>query len=385
MRIAKLTGFLALILLVIFFAACERKVVVENGAITNDEGQALPAFVGSPVCSTCHAGTYEDFIKTGHPYKLNKASEARIPGYYPYTVIPGVPDLAPINGDWDNVSYVIGGHRWKARFIDLQGYIITGLAVQYNFETEEWVAYHSSDSLGTKKYDCGTCHTTNYKPEGNQDGLPGLVGTWDAGGIQCEECHGNGSFHVKDPYNVQMTIDRSSNACGQCHVRGTPYMIPASGDFVKHHEQYNEIVGSKHGPIDCVECHDPHKTLHPSEPNREDAIRQQCESCHFDQALAYRNSEIDDHPDNDVECIDCHMPRLAKSAVGQTDILDGDVRTHVFTVNTEADAEQFYTIGSNKFSNPYLTLNYMCKSCHSDKDQEWMAANAHQVHKHDES
>jgi long-chain acyl-CoA synthetase len=27
-------------------------------------------------------------------------------------------------------------------------------------------------------FTCGACHTTGYVPDGNQDGLPGLVGKW---------------------------------------------------------------------------------------------------------------------------------------------------------------------------------------------------------------
>ncbi len=378
MRALKLSGAILLAVIVAYFAACERKVVVEGGGADGD--QATASFVGSAACSlsACHGDIYASFIKTGHPYKLNKSSDARQPGYYPYGDLPGPPDV--INNDWNQVSYVIGGHRWKARFIDLEGYIVTdSFEAQYNIETEEWVGYEGDKALGTLPYKCGPCHMTGYRPGGHQDDLPGMVGTWDAGGIHCEECHGNASLHVKDPYDSRMTVDRSSALCGKCHVRGTPYMIPASGDFVKHHEQFNEILGSKHAILDCVDCHDPHQSLHPDEVNREDAIRHECSSCHWDYAVSFEASEID-HADHDVMCIDCHMPRAAKSAVGVTRILDGDVRSHIFTMNTAADAEQFYTVGSSKFANPYLTLDYMCKKCHEDKDQEWMAGTQQLIH-----
>jgi hypothetical protein len=123
-------------------------------------------------------------------------------------------------------SYVVGGYGWKARFIDQEGYIITGdedAATQYNLENktlrmdDEWVPYYAGEE---KPYDCGGCHTTGYIPEGNHDGLPGLIGTWAEDGIGCEECHGPGSNHVNDPYQVSATIDRDSELCGQCHTRG---------------------------------------------------------------------------------------------------------------------------------------------------------------------
>jgi Outer membrane cytochrome MtrC/MtrF-like, domains II/IV/Cytochrome c554 and c-prime len=367
-----IAGTVLLVAAAILTLGCERKIINEGGV-----AGPIASYVGSATCgnSGCHEDIYESFVKTGHPFKLNTAFDAQKAGYYPFGDLPGPPDI--INNAWSAVSYVIGGHRWKARFVDLDGYIVTGDAVQYNLETEEWVGYHSDEAIGTKPYDCGPCHTTGYSPVGNQDGLAGMVGTWDEGGIHCEECHGNGSFHVQDPRNVDMVIDRSMSMCGQCHVRGTPFSIPASGGFVKHHEQYNEILGSKHSSLECVQCHDVHKTLHPSEPNREEAIRVDCESCHWRDADSYVNSDID-HYGQGVECIGCHMPQAAKSAVGVTRILDGDVRSHIFTVNTRPDAQQFTEDGA--FANPYLTLDYMCKKCHEDKDQAWMSTNALRMH-----
>ena len=49
---------------------------------------------------------------------------------------------------------------------------------------ENWVPYHAGEE---KPYNCGTCHTTGYVPEGNQDDMPGMIGTWAEDGIGCEE------------------------------------------------------------------------------------------------------------------------------------------------------------------------------------------------------
>ena len=56
------------------------------------------------------------------------------------------------------------------------------------------VAYHAGEE---KPYNCGTCHTTGYNPEGENE-LPGIVGTWAEPGIRCEECHGPGAGHVDE-------------------------------------------------------------------------------------------------------------------------------------------------------------------------------------------
>ncbi len=48
---------------------------------------------------------------------------------------------------------------------------------QYNLEDGSQVAYHGSDPMGTKQYDCGRCHTTGWVSTDDgaspKDGLPG--------------------------------------------------------------------------------------------------------------------------------------------------------------------------------------------------------------------
>ena len=108
-----------------------------------------PQYVGSEACAECHEETYNVFMGSGHPYKLTKV-ESGVPPEYPFTELPGPPD----GYSWDDISYVIGGYNWKARFVDQDGYIITGdenATTQYNFYNEElelgddWVAYHPGE------------------------------------------------------------------------------------------------------------------------------------------------------------------------------------------------------------------------------------------------
>ncbi len=336
-------------------------------------------YVGSSTCATCHETIYSDFVKSGHPYKLNKAADAQQPGYYPFGDLEGPPD----GYTWDQVSYVIGGFRWKARFIDLNGYIITGedaeATTQWNLPTNddpepEWVGYHAGEK--NVEYNCGPCHMTAYNPVGNQDGLPGMVGTWEFGGIQCEECHGAGEQHTQDPRGVQMVVERSNHACGKCHIRGDVGDIPASGGFVKHHEQWNELFSSKHASIGCVDCHDPHKGLHEKNPDRAAAIKSKCESCHFKEAGNFAKSDLPMYGEG-VTCLDCHMPKAAKSARSVATYV-GDVRSHMFGINTDPDAPMFSADGKSALG--YLTLDFTCLKCHTDEDKSWAAENAHNVH-----
>ncbi len=296
-------------------------------------------------------------MKTGHPYKLNKVVDGK-PPTYPFSEVTTPPD----GYTWDDISYVIGGYGWKARFIDKNGYIITGdenAKTQYNFYNEDldmgdnWVPYHAGEQ---KAYNCGTCHTTGYSPEGNQDGLEGLIGTWSEPGINCEECHGPGSNHVNDPVGFPLKVDRSSEACGDCHYRSDKTEIDASKGFIKHHEQFETMAQSKHNALECVDCHDPHKPVKYAKGN--EGTKVQCESCHFKQ-VDYQKITDRKHAD----CVECHMARASKSALGDIDRFTGDLRTHLFAINPLA-TEQFTEDG--KFSMPYLTLDYACRSCHYD-------------------
>jgi hypothetical protein len=327
-------------------------------------------YVGSETCGSCHEEIFSTFMQSGHPYKLNPVVDSQ-PPEYPFTEVTELPE----GYTWDDISYVIGGYNWKARFIDKEGYIITDApgesgnteyVSQYNFANPAvgneagWVGYHAGEE--DKPYDCGTCHTTGYSPEGNQDGLPGLIGTWTEPGIRCEECHGPGSQHAANPQGVQMTIDRDPELCGQCHIRGAVEEVNAKGGFIRHHEQYEELFQSKHITLDCVVCHDPHvgviqlRQAQEADPTVM-TTRTQCENCHFKQGQ-YQDSQI--HP-NVADCIDCHMPRVTKSAVGDASKFTGDIRTHLMAIDP-TQIGQFTEDGSAALSQ--LGLDFACRSCH---------------------
>jgi len=342
------------------------------------------------ICAGCHDDYYQQVIRSGHPYKLTQTNG--IAPVVPYDLgdfdmAPTYPDNPPDGYAWSDVSYIIGGWGWKLRFIDNDGYVITsgaaGTEVQFNLHGEgdqEWTTYHTQDEPGTKPYNCGRCHTTGYSPEGNQDGMEGMIGTWSEPGITCEGCHGPGGAHAAAPEEVMIYVDRDSQLCGSCHVRGGIGSIPASlkfdeGDeiihgtsFTRHHEQFNEHFNSQHAALDCVTCHDPHLSVAYTDEtyNPNGGIIRECESCHFDEATYQASSYMRDN----LECADCHMPWLSKSALAHP-TLDyiGDVRSHSFAINTDVDAPQFYLadpddITSSPYTYPYITLDYACRHCH---------------------
>ncbi len=330
---------------------------------------ALPAtaadYVGSDQCFECHKEQFNDWQASGHPWKLRKVDKAR------YSKLPLPPGYR-----WDDISYVIGGANKKARYIDLDGYIVTTAKdgseakTQYNLEDGSWSFYHKGEK---KPYKCGPCHMTNYSPEGNQDGLPGMIGTWSEDGISCEECHGPGEGHIQNPTTANIAIDASVESCGKCHQRGgmgpTP---PASGGFIKHHEQINELKAGVHQDLSCVTCHDPHKRAIHAKNN--------CAECHSDVAESFA---ADRHSKQGTTCVECHMPKASKSAISVASYI-GDVRTHIFKINTDKDAEMFETVEEkgkkSTFAKGYVTVEYACLSCHASRDKAWAAKAASNFH-----
>lgn len=330
---------------------------------------ATKGYVGSDTCFSCHPGKYNDFIVSGHSYKLSRAEDARTR-----------PIPLPDGYTWDDISYVIGGKYKKARFIDKNGFIITAskdgseLKTQFNIEDGSWSFYHKGEK---KPYNCGACHTTGYQAEGHQDGREGLIGTWAQPGIHCEACHGPAGDHIKSNELAKankMMVQEEMQLCGGCHIRGDKTKIPASGGFIKHHEQFNEALRGPHNEendVTCITCHDPHKSAKFTE-----GIKVSCGSCHDDIEESYAKSK---HGGFGVDCISCHMPRASKSAVKMGEF-EGDVRTHIFKIATDAKTKMF-TEDGKYVAGDSVTLDFVCLHCHENKDLKWAEANAKSIHK----
>ncbi len=339
-----------------------------------------PTFVGSEACSECHSEVNDVFVQSGHAHQLTKVDGGQ-PPEYPFTSVPNPPD----GYTWDDVSYVIGGYNWKAQFINQEGYVITGDAgatTQYNLANEElgfddeWVAYHAGEE--DKPYDCAGCHTTGYSPLGHQDDLPGIIGTFSEGGVQCEECHGAGSLHANNPLTIDMRVDRDAEACSSCHVHGSEEDIVASEGFILHHDDYQDLFPGKHAALDCIVCHDPHAGVVQLQNDEMQTTRIGCADCHYEQT---QPSKVERHLR--VECINCHMPKLIKNAVGVPEQFTGDVRTHQVTINPQ-QISQFSEDGSVVL--PQLSLDFSCRGCHnpngfaSEKSDEELIENATNYH-----
>ena len=64
-----------------------------------------------------------------------------------------------------------------------------------------------------------------------------------------------------------------------------------------------------------------------------------------------------------ADCIDCHMPKITKNAVGNPAAFTGDLRSHMVTINP-ALISQLNEDGSFNASSG-LALEFTCRSCHN--------------------
>lgn len=354
--------------------------------ISTQYGLVLAAnYAGSETCKVCHSEIYSQYIKTGHPHKIQKIQN-RAP-VYPAATSPGVPKPPP-GHNWSDITYVIGGFGWKARFMDRDGYIMTGAERQYNLANPHfdkgphWASY-GGPKHGRKPYTCGECHVTGWVATGvngpHQDKLPGIHGTWAEPGVTCEACHGAAAAHVAAPGLVKPAQKES---CSRCHMRDDPQIIESSNGLIRHHEQHDELLASPHKGLACTTCHDPHRsTRYKTGGYRGD--EKTCKACHAGVQIKMPVKAA-------MACNDCHMPHAVTSALSSTvsfsgaSVEKGDLRTHIYRITTRADWTMLTADGQrvrvDEKQRAYLTLDHVCLSCHTNQDMNWARTQAKHVH-----
>jgi len=324
------------------------------------EDWAPPSMVGAAACADCHDDQYQAWLRSGMGNALLATGGAE--PTEPWDGLGSFGDYAsepPDGYTWADISYVIGGWARKQVFVDADGWVITGDDAAWAQQHDTWIDYEGSYAPGTLAFECARCHTTGYRPEGNQDDLAGAVGTWESEGIGCERCHGHGSQHVEDPYMVPMPVDRSAELCGECHVRGAVGELEAQDGFLRDAQQWSELFQGKKHVMDCADCHNPHGSAHydHSSANPDQGIQVECESCHFQQAANQGSSTMAGY----VGCIGCHMPDAVVVAQAEH-ALQGDHPAHLFAINIDIDEPQ--TDGDT--ANPWVSMDFACRSCHSE-------------------
>jgi hypothetical protein len=310
-------------------------------------------YAGSAACATCHGNLTDATAGSGHARVLNPVVDGKRPDDPRLTL----PDNPPGNLAWDDIAFVLGGFGWKVRFITgTEGNyeIVTGEAAQWNIPTQEWVAYNAGQPT-PYDYSCFRCHTTG--PAEDTD-------TFFASNVTCEACHGEGNLHIldaaanlDDPDLSLISADPRAEMCGECHNRGgLDAPAPARNGFIRHHEQYNEMVSGGHRFLECVTCHDPHIGVRGDQMG---GLVRVCTDCHLN--VQTNHFSFGGRPD----CVDCHMPFATRSAVAFTPYR-GDVRTHVFEIHVGEETKDAMFENDALKRDFGVTLDFVCYQCHRD-------------------
>ena len=362
---------------------------------TTDQTNDDAGYVGSAACGACHPDVAATTVLHGHSQAL-KRIESQAPTYPDAGTRAGVPN-PPDGFTWNNVAYVISGYLHGAFFVDQDGYLLTngtaGTDTQWNLDypangtAAGFVAY-KPDQAEPLAYDyetCFRCHTTGPQAQSadnpqSQDGRPGILGTWAEMGVKCEACHGPGSNHVPNPAARDIFVSSDAAVCGQCHSDADePDTLTAADGFVKANTQYTQLLASGgHSGFDCTICHNPHAS---TTYDADNGTRNECTACHGDVNLAFHDDttfELGDHSE-ELSCTSCHMPLIALSTSSASaaefgpDARVGDVRGHIFRINTEtADAATgFFTADGTAVQldddgQAAVTVDFACLRCHNE-------------------
>lgn len=172
------------------------------------------------------------------------------------------------------------GERCADCHLDYKAVWETGVhAIAYERESfqEAWQAEGSPT-------ECLQCHTTLYQPHDGQ---------YLQEGVQCEACHG---LNVADHPPADFVINRTTNACGDCH----------EGTFDEWRSSPHAFTDDM-GTVACSTCHNPHgQTLRFEETN---AL---CLNCHESAPNTYEHLTHNEVAFEGVEvtCASCHMPKV---------------------------------------------------------------------------
>jgi predicted CXXCH cytochrome family protein len=130
---------------------------------------------------------------------------------------------------------------------------------------------------------CVPCHAVGV---GQDTGFVSMADTPGLGSVQCENCHGAGGNHIKNPEQVAMAVPLEAEVCGSCHQ-----------GF--HHPNYEQWSTSAHAaaretvasrPDSCLECHSAEAILATGQ-NVVNALQQE--------TIVAKNG---------ITCVVCHSP-----------------------------------------------------------------------------
>ncbi|MBX2999539.1 MAG: hypothetical protein KF893_13565 [Caldilineaceae bacterium] len=305
-------------------------------------GEGAEGYIGSDRCLGCHEDLYSHWRETLH---ANTIHDARLA---PNAVLGDFSREHPARPfELDAVDYTLG-QRWKQLYlaVDEERGAFSILPAKWIIATGEWDSYAVEAEQTEWLQECSSCHVT---------GLDIETWTFEEFGIGCERCHGPGQAHAANPEQVEMFSAVDDQVCGSCHGQGhSPdgHPFPTGyqpGDRLSDYFRFTEdeaffwpngsakvnamqYVDWRRGnamqasqQVNCVTCHAVHDAGKAQGQLRE-PLNTLCVNCHGDKQALVLHTPFHRIASErfDFTCADCHMPKMATSAVAF------DIRSHTF-------------------------------------------------------
>ena len=264
------------------------------------------------------------------------------------------------------VDYIIGsGHHTNSHLFEINGYLHQ---IPYTFYTQKKIAdlppgYENGNNsrfnreIGTE---CITCH--NAYPHHTE----GSFNKYDfvPDGIDCERCHGPGEVHVQQKrkgisvdtskyidYSIvnpsKLDLDLQFELCQRCHLQGTSVLHEGKNYFdfkpgmklsdifdvyvpryknnesfimASHADRLKQSKCFKSSDMNCITCHNPHKSVQEIDDNFFD---KKCMTCH----------QTCEEKINVSNCASCHMPESSSIDIPHVTITDHKIGIHEENLN----------------------------------------------------
>jgi tetratricopeptide (TPR) repeat protein len=391
----KLRFYLLFITFALLLVYCNRKPSDSNAWVKEkfvNLGDSVD-YVGMSTCLSCHKDVHDSYIQTGMGQSFDYATMEKSAASFGNHAVVYDKDLdfyyKPFFEDsilyileyrlagkdtthkrLERVDYIIGsGHHTNSHMIDRNGYVYQA-PITYYTQDKKWdLAPGFEEGLNSRfsrliATECLTCH--NHFPkhfEGSENKYKEMPK-----GIECERCHGPGSFHVQEKlkgklvdtskyadYSItnprHLPRDLQMDLCQRCHLQGVAVLEDGKTfydfkpgmalsevmqvylpRFSNSHERF--IMASqadrmrlspcylKTESLSCISCHNPHHDVKSRTKNR---YNETCLGCHSE---AEKNFCSTPKPERELEndnCVGCHMPRSGSIDIPHITITDHNI------------------------------------------------------------
>ncbi len=288
-------------------------------------------YVKSTGCESCHPEIYRQWKMTSHARMLRDAKKN------PSAILADkFSDEIPFAKD--DIEFVLGSH-WIQKYLTKIGGEFYILPKFWNIVDKDWEPY-SIWNWRTRPYSrhCNWCHSVGYSTE---------TKTFVEESIGCEACHGPGKKHVesgaaKDIINpMKLPEERADMICESCHTDGkdrhtkthpfpdgfrpgedlreyfTDFFMPKPGskgwykgeaDYLERHRMFLFWQTNFYSTTRSCEVCEFERGSSREVEKRNMSRSEYCGTCHTNYFAEFEAHA--DHSQNDVECIDCHVPNL---------------------------------------------------------------------------